>query len=295
MSELVRTAVVCQPLDAVARLVDLLERTPHGKCAADEALRTAATELPVHEVAQLVHLLTQPPRPYDGADRVLRTAAEHRPVAEVSHLMLLLHRPPHVARSGTETTRTAAGRRPVEELAQLINSLAQERADAFAPEASSDAVSPASRGDERETRRFAWARLSFADDWLSKLAGAGLVVCGAAYAPMGIRSSSSTAAVAVAVGLPALCVLVGSLLFLRRTVSRLVAGVLISAAAIAQLLLGSGLISGLPFPPTLRGTLLPSLPAYVAAGLAVMFSLAALVRALAASRPPHAGAPVPVA
>jgi hypothetical protein len=291
VSELVHTAVVCQPLDAVARLVDLLQQSPHGRCAVDEALYTAATELPVHEVAQLVHLLSQPPRPYDGADQVLRTAAEHRPVAEVSHLMTLLHQPPHAARSGSETTRTAAGRRSVEELAELIDTLAEERAKSTVAESSPADVSPVSSSAGHASHGHAWGRRSFPVRWLPWLAGAGVLLCGAAHFPMGIRSGTSASAETWAIGLPALCALLATLLFIKNSIPRLAAGVVISAAVIAQHVLESGLLTPSPFPPMLHNTLLPPLPAFAAAGLAAVLSLVALARALAASRRPQAAAP----
>ncbi|MFI0259624.1 hypothetical protein ACH4OW_11405 [Streptomyces sp. NPDC017056] len=296
VSELVHTAVVCQPLDAVARLVDLLERSPHGRCAVDEALRTAATELPVHEVAQLVHLLSQPPRPYDGADQVLRTAAEQRPVAEVSHLMTLLHQPPHAARSGSETTRTVAGRRPVEELAELIDTLAEERAKATAHSPSAHAAAPVDGDDEPASHGAArgLGSLAVADKWLPWLAGAGVLLCGAAHFPMGIRSGSSVSAETAAIGLPAVCALLATLLFIKNTIPRLAAAVVLSAAVLAQHLLESGLFARSPFPHLLHNTFLPPLPAFAVTGLAVFLALAALARALAASRHLHAAAPLPM-
>ncbi|MFH8410970.1 hypothetical protein ACH4FX_40295 [Streptomyces sp. NPDC018019] len=295
MSELVHTAVTCQPLHTVARLIDLLEQSPHGKGAADEALRTAATELPVYEVAQLVHLLTQPPRPYDGADRLLCTAAEQRPIAEVSHLMTLLHKPPHATRSGSETTRTAAGRRTVEELVQLINTLMAERTESSAAETCEQTATLMDSSDGHAEQRDAKTRHFAAEAWLPRIAGAGLLVCGAAHIPLGLRGSSPLVTMIVAIGLPALCVLLAAGLFIKATVIPLAAGAAVAAAAVALHLLSSGLISALPFPDVLRGTLLPPLPASAAAGLAALLTLAALAHKAAVSRSPEAAAAQSVA
>ncbi|WP_150241678.1 hypothetical protein [Streptomyces albofaciens] len=295
MNELVRTAVACQPLDAVARLVDLLERSPHGRCAADEALCTAATELPVHEVAQLVHLLSQPPRPSDGADAILRRAAERRPVAEVSRLVTLLHQPPHAARAGSQTTRTAAGRRSVEELAELITSLVAERTKDSALESAEgfeDAV-PASENDEgARAYENSEPGHSSAARWLPRLAVLGLLLCGGAHIPTGLHRGASIPADIVAIGLPALCVLMAVLLFFRNSVAPLAAGFLVSVAAMAQHVLAE-----FPFAPSalshlLHHTALPALPASAAAGLAACLSLAALVYALAVARQPRTAAAV---
>ncbi|WP_050515519.1 hypothetical protein [Streptomyces rimosus] len=293
--ELVRTAVACQPLDAVARLVDLLERSPHGRCAADEALCTAATELPVHEVAQLVHLLSQPPRSSDGADAILRRAAERRPVAEVSHLVTLLHQPPHAARAGSQTTRTAAGRRSVEELAELITSLVAERTKESAPESAGDfedGVSPPENGDEAGAYEHAESGCSPAARWLPRLGGLGLLLCGGAHVPTGLHRGASIPADIAAIGLPALCVLMAVLLFFRSTIGPLAAGFLVSVAAMAP-----HVLAGIPFAPsplshTLHHTFLRPLPAFVAAGLAACLVLATLVHALAAARQPQAATAV---
>ncbi|WP_053800001.1 hypothetical protein [Streptomyces rimosus] len=295
VNELVRTAVACQPLDAVARLVDLLERSPHGKCAADEALCTAATELPVHEVAQLVHLLSQPPRSPDGADTILRRAAEQRPVAEVSRLVTLLHQPPHAARAGSQTTRTAAGRRSVEELAELITSLVAERMKDSALESAEgfeEGVAPAENDGEGAYEPAESGHSFAAARWLPGLAGLGLLLCGGAHSPTGLHRGASIPVDIAAIGLPALCVLVGVLLFVKNTVVPLVAGFLVSVAAMAQ-----HVLAGVPFAPsalsqTLHHIFLPPLPASAAAGLAACLSLAALVHALAAARQPRAATAV---
>ncbi|MER6471984.1 hypothetical protein [Streptomyces collinus] len=146
---LVHTAVADRPLEDVARLITLLERSPeHARTTAD-ALRAAGVDRPVEDVSRLVDLLTRPPRDSRSADVVIRAAAECRPLDEVTRLMELLHRArvePHCVRAAVEA---AAVNRPVEELAELIARLAAEGAPpVHAPlpappeEAAADPVEP---------------------------------------------------------------------------------------------------------------------------------------------------------
>ncbi|MDX2597620.1 hypothetical protein PV343_36030 [Streptomyces sp. WI03-4A] len=146
---LVHTAVADRPLEDVARLITLLERSPeHARTTAD-ALRAAGVDRPVEDVSRLVDLLTRPPRDSRSADVVIRAAAECRPLDEVTRLMELLHRTrvePHCVRAAVEAV---AVNRPVEELAELIARLAADGAPpAHAPlpappeEAAAHAVEP---------------------------------------------------------------------------------------------------------------------------------------------------------
>ncbi|MGW1986838.1 hypothetical protein ACWCPJ_30970 [Streptomyces collinus] len=125
---LVHTAVADRPLEDVARLITLLERSPeHARTTAD-ALRAAGVDRPVEDVSRLVDLLTRPPRDSRSADVVIRAAAECRPLDEVTRLMELLHRTrvePHCVRAAVEAV---AVNRPVEELAELIARLAADGA-----------------------------------------------------------------------------------------------------------------------------------------------------------------------
>ncbi|MFD9096564.1 hypothetical protein [Streptomyces collinus] len=146
---LVHTAVADRPLEDVARLITLLERSPeHARTTAD-ALRAAGVDRPVEDVSRLVDLLTRPPRDSRSADVVIRAAAECRPLDEVTRLMDLLHRTrvePHCVRAAVEAV---AVNRPVEELAELIARLAADGAPpVHAPlpappeEAAADPVEP---------------------------------------------------------------------------------------------------------------------------------------------------------
>ncbi|MET8586738.1 hypothetical protein ABZX39_38645 [Streptomyces collinus] len=146
---LVHTAVADRPLEDVARLITLLERSPeHARTTAD-ALRAAGVDRPVEDVSRLVDLLTRPPRDSRSADVVIRAAAECRPLDEVTRLMELLHRTrvePHCVRAAVEAV---AVNRPVEELAELIARLAADGAPpvhaplpAAPEEAAADPVEP---------------------------------------------------------------------------------------------------------------------------------------------------------
>ncbi|WP_432027629.1 hypothetical protein [Streptomyces sp. 1222.5] len=127
LHQLVHAAVADRPVEDVAQLITLLERSPeHARTAAD-ALRAAGVDRSVEDVTRLVALLTEPSRESDSADQVLRAAAERRSLEDVTLLMQLLHRNPVERRCGQAAVRAAAVSRPVEELAELISRLAAER------------------------------------------------------------------------------------------------------------------------------------------------------------------------
>ncbi|MEU7158580.1 hypothetical protein [Streptomyces chrestomyceticus] len=282
VSELVHHAVISQPVDAVARLVELLERTPHGRSTVDEVLTAAATRLPVEQVAQLAHLLSQPPRPGDGADLILRTAAQQRPIAEVSHLVTLLHQPPHTARAGLQAAHTAAGHRPVEDLAQLIDALAQQRLENIAADPGASMPSPDSE-DEYRPRQVPETGNRLAVRWLSHMTAAALLATTAAHLPWGLYRAPSLLAHVAAIGLPVLCGLVAALLLLKSTMPRLAAGFLLSAAMVARHVLDGVL----PISWGHSNTFLPPLAAGIAAALAALLSLVTLVRAFVVPQQPH--------
>ncbi|PKW11719.1 hypothetical protein SAMN05428944_1059 [Streptomyces sp. 1222.5] len=127
LHQLVHAAVADRPVEDVAQLITLLERSPeHARTAAD-ALRAAGVDRSVEDVTRLVALLTEPSRESDSADQVIRAAAERRSLEDVTLLMQLLHRNPVERRCGQAAVRAAAVSRPVEELAELISRLAAER------------------------------------------------------------------------------------------------------------------------------------------------------------------------
>lgn len=133
LHELVHAAVADRPVEDVARLITLLERSPeHARTMAD-ALHTAAVGRSVEDVTRLVTLLTKPPRGSDSADAAIRAAAERRSLEDVMRLMQLLHRTPVEPRCGRTAVRAAAVSRPVEELAELISRLAADRTVPQAP------------------------------------------------------------------------------------------------------------------------------------------------------------------
>ncbi|MER6457238.1 MULTISPECIES: hypothetical protein [unclassified Streptomyces] len=127
LHQLVHAAVADRPVEDVAQLITLLERSPeHARTAAD-ALRAAGVDRSVEDVTRLVALLTEPSRESDSADQVVRAAAERRSLEDVTLLMQLLHRNPVERRCGQAAVQAAAVSRPVEELAELIGRLAAER------------------------------------------------------------------------------------------------------------------------------------------------------------------------
>ncbi len=69
------TAATYRPLDEVAALVSLLNRTGAVPSPGDEALRAAAVARPLDEVRQLVALLNEHPHEVDEAGTTLRAAA----------------------------------------------------------------------------------------------------------------------------------------------------------------------------------------------------------------------------
>lgn len=84
---LLRAVATARPLDEVASLVALLNRTGESPRPGDEALRMAAVSRPVDEVLQLVTLLKKPPHTFADADTALLAAAMGRPIEEVAELV----------------------------------------------------------------------------------------------------------------------------------------------------------------------------------------------------------------
>lgn len=263
---LLRTAAVSRPLDAVTRLVTLLEQSPDGARVALEALRVAAVDRPVEEVAELVSLLAGLPQHAISADEAISTAAEHRPVEDVSRLMALLHRPPHVAHTGEQAVRAAATSRSVEDLVELIARLEEER-DTTASAPSTAVAGPEGREERGNGVPFRWLR------WSAALS---LLLCGLVHFPFGAAPS------ALMYGLSAgaiLCALLAVLLCVRSSLPTLIAGVLVPGALAAVHLLG-GILHAPALPRAVESTSAPSVLATVAALLAASICGAALAISL---------------
>lgn len=93
------TAATHRPLDEVAALVSLLNRTGELSRPGDEALRAAAVARPLEEVRQLVTLLNETPHDTGEAGTTLRAAAMGRPIEDVAELVAILGMD-HGTRSG---------------------------------------------------------------------------------------------------------------------------------------------------------------------------------------------------
>ncbi|WP_405574796.1 hypothetical protein OG317_33700 [Streptomyces sp. NBC_01167] len=94
------TAATHRPLDEVAALVSLLNRTGELSRPGDEALRAAAVARPLEEVRQLVTLLNETPHDTGEAGTTLRAAAMGRSIEDVAELVAILGMD-HGTRSGT--------------------------------------------------------------------------------------------------------------------------------------------------------------------------------------------------
>ncbi|MFF7203504.1 hypothetical protein [Streptomyces sp. NPDC008141] len=94
------TAATHRPLDEVAALVALLNRTGELSRPGDEALRAAAVARPLEEVRQLVTLLNETPHDTGEAGTTLRAAAMGRSIEDVAELVAILGMD-HGTRSGT--------------------------------------------------------------------------------------------------------------------------------------------------------------------------------------------------
>ncbi|MFD3439337.1 hypothetical protein ACFWU3_17715 [Streptomyces sp. NPDC058685] len=84
------TAATHRPLDEVAALVSLLNRTGELSRPGDEALRAAAVARPLEEVRQLVTLLNETPHDTGEAGTTLRAAAMGRSIEDVAELVAIL-------------------------------------------------------------------------------------------------------------------------------------------------------------------------------------------------------------
>ncbi len=247
VDELVRAAVADRPLEEVAQLITLLQRSPDDARAAGDALRSAGVGRSVEDVARLVILLTQPPRPADSADELIRAATERRPVEEVSQLMALLHRTALEPHCEQEAMRTAATRRPIEELVDLIGRLGV--VELTPPPSGADDPQPAAEGGRQPEedglpwvtvssrtravtggrREAAPGRVPGPPPWPARLAAVLLPACGAAHAPL-TTTGLSAQGFGTLVGVSALCVMPALVLFLRPAVVLLVAAVVVPAA-----------------------------------------------------------------
>ncbi|MFF4504500.1 hypothetical protein [Streptomyces sp. NPDC001401] len=132
-SALVHAAVNDRPVEEVANLITMLERSPQYANSTIEALRAIGTDRSVEDVTRLVALLTSPPRDAASADETIRAAVENRPVEEVTRLMALLHQTSKEHHCGEQAARAAASTRSVEDLVELIGRLSEDRAARVTP------------------------------------------------------------------------------------------------------------------------------------------------------------------
>ncbi|MDL2078481.1 hypothetical protein QNN03_18765 [Streptomyces sp. GXMU-J15] len=277
---LLHAAVADRPVEDVARLITLLERSPEHAGSTVQALRTVGVDRSVEDVTRLVDLLTRPPRTAEGADETIRAAAERRPVEDVSRLVGLLHRTDLQPHCGRLVVRAAATGRPVEELVELIRRLSAERDGLSTP----DAPPEPPAAPPRPVRPPIWP---------GRLTVAALVVCAVAYFPLrpegfGLR------VYALALGLSVACLAVALLLTLRTTAPFLVTAALLPAALAAAQLLDDRL----PLAPLSRSldlTLAPSWAAALTAACAAVVALTGLLAHLTApGRARARTAPAPV-
>ncbi|MDF3302905.1 hypothetical protein [Streptomyces tropicalis] len=263
-----RTALGDVPLEAVVRLVTLLEGSPDRGDAVGHVLRTLAVERPVEDVALLVAELTRPPRAAGSADAAIRAAVENRRIDDVARLTALLHRPSLRPHCGREAVRAAAAGRPVEDLVDLVGRLARERSAPAVPPV--PAVPPAGAvgagppcppgapapGEPRNgacpprpellpgaatdpgevpthSSQDTPARTGRTGGfWPGWLAAAALVVCGAAYFPLR-RDGVPLLVYGVTLAASGLCGVLALALALRTGVVWLVTGAVVPAALAA--------------------------------------------------------------
>lgn len=281
---LVHAAVADRPVEEVAQLIMLLERSPDHARAALEALRAVGVDRSVEDVARLIDLLTRPPRTADGADETIRAAAERRSLDDVTRLVALLHRTDLEPHCGEEAVRAAATGRPVEETVELIRRLSEGRESQHRQSKeppSEQRLSEEPLPEEREQAvpvvtgpapRPAPPR---APAWPGRVAVAALVVCAVAYFPLH-WDGSSLRVYGLALGMSVACLGVALLLTLRITAPVLAGAVLVPGAlAAAQLLAGR-----LPSAGLTRALDLTLAPAWAAGPAAVCAALAALTALL---------------
>ncbi|MBD0839526.1 MULTISPECIES: hypothetical protein [unclassified Streptomyces] len=284
---LVHAAVADRPVEEVAHLITLLERSPEHARATLEALRAIGVDRSVEDVTQLVALLTRPPRTADSADETIRAAAEHRCLDDVTRLMDLLHRAPLEPHCGQEAARVAATGRPVEELVELIRRLNAERERPPAsergpePEPEPEALPEVPDNEGRAPRSLGRGTApAAAPSWPGRIAVAALVVCAIAHFPLhrdgaGLRVYGLTLAMSVA------CLAVALLLTLRISTPALATAVVVPAAlAAAQLF--EGRLPSADLSRALDLTLAPTWSAGLTAVCAALAALAALLVHLAA-------------
>ncbi|WAZ26003.1 hypothetical protein STRCI_007540 [Streptomyces cinnabarinus] len=267
---LLHAAVADRPVEEVAQLITLLERSPEHARATLEALRAVGVDRSVEDVTRLVGLLTRPPRTANSADETIRAAAERRSLEDVTRLVALLHRTDLEPHCGQEAVRAAATGRPVEELVELIRRLSEEREHPAPPEPLPEPPTAAPA-----PRSLPPATVPRPPTWPGRLAVAALVVCAVAYFPLH-RDGSSLRFYALALAMSVACLAVALLLTLRITASFLAGAVLVPAAlAAAQLLDGR-----LPSAGLSRALDLTLAPAWAAGPAAVCASLASLTALL---------------
>ncbi|MER7575047.1 hypothetical protein [Streptomyces sp. NPDC126514] len=295
VGNLVHAAVADRPVEEVAQLITLLERSPEHARATVEALRAVGLDRSVEDVTRLVDLLTRPPRAADGADETIRAAAEQRSLDDVTRLVALLHRTDLEPHCSQEAVRAAATGRPVEEIVELIRRLSEEcdippTIDAPPPDESLP-EEPAAEGvaPRRVTPPRARKPANRAPTWPGRIAIAALVLCALAYFPLH-RDGASLRVYGLALGMSVACLAVALLLTLRITAPVLAFGILVPAVlAAAQLLEGRLPSAGLS--RALDLTLAPVWAAGMAAAFASLAALAALLVHLATPAPARKQAP----
>ncbi|MEV0174604.1 hypothetical protein AB0I00_26235 [Streptomyces sp. NPDC050803] len=282
---LVHAAVSDRPVEEVAQLITLLERSPEHARATLEALRAVGVDRSVEDVTRLVDLLTRPPRTADSADETIRAAAEHRSLEDVTRLMDLLHRTPLEPHCGQEAARVAATGRPVEELVELIRRLNAERERPPEPKELPPALDNEGRAPRSLDRGPAQTQ---APSWPGRITVAALVVCAVAHFPLD-RDGATLRVYGLALAMAVACLAVALLLTLRITVPVLATAVVVPAAlAAAQLF--EGRVPSAELSRALDLALAPAWAAGLTAVCACLAALAALLVLLAV--PPQDRAPV---
>ncbi|NEB03656.1 hypothetical protein G3I78_32055 [Streptomyces sp. SID13726] len=291
VGDLVRAAVADRPLEDVVHLITLLEQSPQYAQATAAALRAIGVDRSVEDVTRLVALLTRPPRDPESADEAIRAAAESRPVEDVTRLVALLNRSEVEPHCGQEAVRAAATGRPVEELVELIGRLAVERP----PQPPRSLYQEQSPPEEtlRATGLLMAPPLPLAAPrrprparkpaWPSRLAALALLVCGLLCFPAH-RDGAALRVYGLALGVSAVCALLGLLLMIRPFVPVLALAVVVPAGVAA-----GQLFDGRFHSATLSRALdLPLAPAWLAGTAAVcaaLIALTALVVHLASPSP----------
>jgi len=271
----VRAGVADRPLEDIAHLIALLERSPEYAEATVAALRAVGADRSAEDVTRLV------------------TGHVRRPAAHVPRRPALPHRTPRRPQRGEAAVRVAAVGRPVEELVDLIGRLAEERqasAPPPDPAALQASAGPAVRVEAVPAALGPGALTAHPADTLidprraatppcepARLVVLALVVCGVLGFPL-YRDGASARVYGFALAMSVLCVFVALVLSVRSTVSTLAVGVVVPATVAAvQLLEGTVVHSaGLS-----RALDLALAPAWIVGTGGVVASLAALTALVA--------------